>query len=609
MAGSKFEEAWIPTMPDEVRKFLGGNNNLSFVSQLDQSEVGGVAFGVHFSTGIELNVPIVGRGYANFMTGLDIAMLKNVKCFNDGAQVPLGFGDGWYAIGQAYVYANAGVEILGINLIKGEAGILVNAGILNPAFFNGRLAIAAKIGPCPACIKLNTKVDVKLGNEPVCEAEGAIDDLVAEIGEINFVDYITPADETIDVPTNIEEIEIAFISEPRETTELYFLAGGERRELKYRFDIPKIEIISAKTNQVLRTESVVQREIVHRIKQFRALPSNDTIKIKIYYDVSMQLPGSSTWEVLKSDAVYEYSFNTGPVTLRFNPDNLEEVWPIDGMQNLYLEHIDRGVASRRQKGRVVFRDFFPWEIFDDSDLEVRYALYESSSIFPLVDEVVGYESYEDFAGAILFDLSEIEKGKNYKVEVYAMDNNDTKHILMDPIDFRVSFFSSLEEKFSFEHMFYVEASPRHDVTYNAFGACEYYICGFEYNLASSPTAIEGWDAVDAQMILFSPTCRSDRSWAITPSVNEPDFIKCDFDGNNPDCTKIDDGNPIGGIHDVFALTGLANSSFSKGQGSLMRIVTSPHNVSDEEVALTYNNWEGLRFDRREFRLLNCNRTN
>ena len=170
MAGSRIPG--MPPPPRQVADILGRSQESLMIGR-DASALStgrGFAFGADFSkdTG-ELRFLIL---YAHFMSGLgfDIMMKDHtgVICAQTGRQMGM---NGWYAMGQAYAFfqGELGVHVnlrfirRRIPIIRGGAAALMQAGLPNPAFFNGHLGVNFSV--LGGLVRGNMRFQINLGDE------------------------------------------------------------------------------------------------------------------------------------------------------------------------------------------------------------------------------------------------------------------------------------------------------------------------------------------------------------------------------------------------------------------------------------------------------------
>ena len=431
------DDPWEPYLPDRVSEFFGGVDDFKFLHNFP-SNGAGVAFGVHFEAGFDASVPVLGGFEARLMAGLDVAMINSIKC--NGASLGM---NGWYAMGQGYLYAGAGLKVLGVDLIKGEAGILMNAGLTNPAFFNGSLKVSGKFGVWPLRFTISGTIDVEVGDEPSCDwyvyDEGEI---LEVLGEINLVKSTFPNTESKNISTNLGEYIIDYSVAMGQVLELGYKDTLQdqtvvNRTIEYIADVSQIEFTSTKTSwsRSINPHDNGPSDIVDFNSTFA---SEDSIIVKITYNVKMKIPDTDEFVDIITEEVLEYNFKTGPLQLRFEPSNIASTWPENGMDNFYLGH--QLIEGNETKGSIQFENSFPWELFQQQGLEVRSAIYQGDQLEPIHEEVLEPTQYIDLesdeltsGGTLFFGLPKnLTNGKHYKVAIYALtDTSEIRYPLMD----------------------------------------------------------------------------------------------------------------------------------------------------------------------------------
>ncbi|WP_337044430.1 hypothetical protein [Emticicia sp. 17c] len=162
----------LPPLPPQLVSMLSGeqkgqlNNGPNRVNPSDPALTSGegIAFGadLSISTG-DIQALIF---YASFDAGVgfDLMMKKQGIC-----NVANG-GNGWYAYGRMYAYMQGElgiiVKVFGIkkkfHLIKGGAGVILEGGFPNPAWFQG--SVAGRYSVLGGAVRGNFNMDVKIGN-------------------------------------------------------------------------------------------------------------------------------------------------------------------------------------------------------------------------------------------------------------------------------------------------------------------------------------------------------------------------------------------------------------------------------------------------------------
>lgn len=624
MAGNPLspEDPWKPYLPQEVKSLFSENDKYDGFTFLDNmpSSGAGFAFGVHFGSEFNARLPILGGFKAKLLAGIDVALISGFDC-----DQPIGLGGGgWYAMGQGYLYAGAGLHVLGVDLIKGEAGVLMNTGIgkREYSFFNGRMAVRGKFGIWPARFEITGNIDVEVGNQPSCNFvvidEGAV---AGVVGNISIVESTFPASGSKEVNTNLSNYVLNYSVPMGEAIDLVYNDTLQdqsivERTMQYKVKIKSIKFTSTKLGHTQNFKST-NKGMSDKVKFYSSFASNDSIVVQVAYKVDIKAHDSNSFAEIITDQVLEYNFKTGPLSLRFDPRNIQSTWPESGMNNFYMDH--RILWKNKPQGVVYFKNSFPWEIFQAPGVEVRFSLHQGENPEPIIDNRIDPSrsinpttGNVSSSGYLFYDLPEdMANGVRYKVLIYAVDTSDVKHHLMDPIHFRTSLYNSLEEKFATaDSLYYVEATPRwgsevsNGIVYN-------YTCGFKYNLVSKDGAPESWDEYDSKYMTFGPVCDFDH-FRRRPSINGTDFVDCEFNGlDEPPGWGQETQYEVVQVGDLLSVPNANNSligqsnSNSRSASAIQADIPGPINVSLNDVDLGYRYQERLYYNQGNFLLKGC----
>jgi hypothetical protein len=155
----------LPPPPPQILALLGP----SYAAATPARDESAIATGSGFAFGADVNVNTGQMRatifYAQFQAGagLDVMLSKgNHAC--DGI-------NGWYARGQAYAYVSGDIGItvkLGfikknVSIFNGAAGVLLQAGLPNPAWFRGN--VVGRYSALGGLVKGNFNLKLALGNE------------------------------------------------------------------------------------------------------------------------------------------------------------------------------------------------------------------------------------------------------------------------------------------------------------------------------------------------------------------------------------------------------------------------------------------------------------
>ncbi|WP_367914322.1 hypothetical protein [Leadbetterella sp. DM7] len=183
----------FPALPDQVRDFMGGGGNKNSANELVKSMISitkptpGFMFGASVTGEIDLSLLIL-RAYATATLGFDVALMRPVP---GSCKSPDGtFGlDGWYAVGQAFVYLKMGVDLhvdVGlfsgdVTLAKVQVGAVLLAGLPNPTWMNGRVKVVGEA--LGGMVRVNKSFNMQIGQMCIPDTD-PLDNikLIAEVG-------------------------------------------------------------------------------------------------------------------------------------------------------------------------------------------------------------------------------------------------------------------------------------------------------------------------------------------------------------------------------------------------------------------------------------------
>src|SRR5690606_31857140 len=227
----------------------------------------GFAFGASAEVSLDIDLWIAKLELdAGF--GFDLAMkkYKNVVCSASGEQLGI---NGWYSTGQAYLYLNGRVELIGIELLEVSAGVLLQGGFPNPSWVSGQFKLKYKIifeGD------INAKVNIGHKCVPVGE-EGS------ELPEVIY--NIVPVSQSTQVDV-MSSIDVDF-NLPMNST---FTYEGSNGDIAYRTVVDSIELKSS-FGFSIPLDTVYYADKTHlKLTPRYTLPSGDsltfTIRAKVY---------------------------------------------------------------------------------------------------------------------------------------------------------------------------------------------------------------------------------------------------------------------------------------------------------------------------------------
>lgn len=359
----------IPTPPSVVTELLG-----STTQQLqNERDLGllsggnGLAFGSEFrlNTG-DLTFLMM---YANFETGVgfDIMLKDYSQAVCKGRTGTIGL-NGWYAQGQAYAYLQGelGVRVKlwalnsRVTVLKGGAAVLLQAGLPDPAYFKGYLAVKLNV---LGLIKGSARFKLELGEE--CEVKMAGDSPLATA----VINQLAPAE---------HETNVSVFAVPEATFNVnlgeYFQAKDtDGREREYRVQLKDFRVstldgenIAGKVqwNSEDRSAQFLSDEILPPQKQLRATVQ---VVFEEYKDSQWQMVYTSEHK----PAIEEKSctFTTGDAPDDIPKRNIAHSYPVMEQNFFYTGETHSGYIQLHKGQQYLFDRGYEYNLFFDSGKE------------------------------------------------------------------------------------------------------------------------------------------------------------------------------------------------------------------------------------------------
>ncbi|MCK8494593.1 hypothetical protein M0L20_22180 [Spirosoma sp. RP8] len=141
----------MPLPPVEVRNVVGDELRQKRTPTEKQSlfDGKGLAFGASMNVKIG-GCAFVGCIEAQALAGFDIMLKHNQNSNCDGV-------NGWYSNGQIYALANAELSLFGVPLVSADVAVLLEGGLPNPSWFQGRLGARVRVFGIPKKVSFNIK--------------------------------------------------------------------------------------------------------------------------------------------------------------------------------------------------------------------------------------------------------------------------------------------------------------------------------------------------------------------------------------------------------------------------------------------------------------------
>lgn len=161
----------LPDLPIQVSNMVGITTDpkiKSFIDELNKTPGSGMMFGAEVHGSLGFNVAII-YADAEAILGFDM-MLKNFDHLTCNGGKSAGW-ENWYAMGQLYAYLKLDVGLNvdvwfysgKVSLAKFEAGALLQGGLPNPTWMDGKVAIAGEV--LGGLIKVNTEAHFSIGDK------------------------------------------------------------------------------------------------------------------------------------------------------------------------------------------------------------------------------------------------------------------------------------------------------------------------------------------------------------------------------------------------------------------------------------------------------------
>lgn len=350
----------FPALPDEVLDFMGGGGKNS-ANELVKSMISvtkptpGFMFGASVTGEIDLNLLIL-RAYAKATLGFDVALMRPVP---GNCKSPDGtFGlDGWYAVGQAFVYLKMGVDLhvdVGlfsgdVTLAKVQVGAVLLAGLPNPTWMNGRVKVVGEA--LGGMVKVNKSFNMQIGqmcipdNDPLDNIK-----LIAEVG---------PSKDHVSI---FSKPYVVF-NLPMDKSDFTFTAmdkDGKETERRYHFFVKEYKVTKNTPGQVDQGEKKFTDPFNMTIWSTNALSPDSkytitmTCKAEEYYNGAWRVPKGDKYrgmsEMVQKETV---SFTTGKAPDTLTTQHVVISYPLEG-QNYMMKNEFPG-----KKGIIVMDQFWP----------------------------------------------------------------------------------------------------------------------------------------------------------------------------------------------------------------------------------------------------------
>ncbi|MCB0668433.1 MAG: hypothetical protein KDC80_21560, partial [Saprospiraceae bacterium] len=372
----------FPDLPANLRSLLP---QIRTNEDLRQSGAG-FAFGADLM--VDVNVGIIGIVQATLEAGVGFdVMLKKYNNLYCGPE-PAGI-NGWYASGQMWAYINGELKVFGLPIFQTGLATVLQARMPNPFWAQASVAVRIRLG----FVKFEQNMSIELGDN--CDLNN--DDFNNPLG-MSIVSYFSPADEAVEIETNIQP-------------EAYLTMSLNKN---YKIDNQNfIARLSEDDHQMFTTEDQIpiehevvisNQKITFVPKEF--LPPNENITAKLHIKVFKNGDFFNEEEAITT-------FTTGS-SLNYIPvSNIKAAYPSDGMVNFYPEEdIQKDAFIELISGQPDLLYNVP------SDYQQKIRLISASGDEELIDY-----TYNPINNRLDFSLANLNNDeKLYRLEIVRLGN-------------------------------------------------------------------------------------------------------------------------------------------------------------------------------------------
>ena len=500
MAGHRIPEMpALPAQVAELAKDIKSNRNTA-----ELSTGRGFAFGadLNVSTG-DLTCLIM---YANFNAGLGFdVMLRdysaNAYCL--GRSGPIGI-DGWYAKGQSYAYlqGDLGVKVKlwrmtkKFTVISGGTATVLQAGLPNPSYFNGAVAVNVNI---LGLIKGNFKFDFSIGEE--CQIMNANSLSIAQ----DMINSVSPGD---------GESEISVFASPEATFNIavdksFQITEDDGSQAHYRIQLRRLAVFDKDGKSIDGALEWNAEKTAVKFIAKETLPERTELTAEVR--VGFQKWQGGAWQDVIFDGkaaeeVRTHKFTTSDAPNEIPIENIEYCYPVIDQRYFLTEESPNGFVQLKKGQSYLFKRGFDYQLnFYNNAGEVVRANFE----------------YDSTRQRLVFAMPKLKKQTTYALSVsYAIDPQD---VLMSATSTQQnnSFTNDeLSKKFTgkiggVQAQYSLENNKRKEILQYAFASSAYatftekiqdikvlysiaYDASISYTFGAQVKAKEAFDAVEIQ---------------------------------------------------------------------------------------------------------------
>lgn len=387
------------TAGTEVPGFPGLPNNVSHLAKdininesMRKSGLG-FAFGSSFDVSINLDFYIAAAN-VNAGLGFDVMLKKynDVGCLNGPAEIG---ANGWYAMGQMWVYVSGSISVVGINIIEAGAAAVLQAQFPNPTWVRGVVEIYVDTWLYEGKYSANFEI----GHQ--CTF------VTADPGNLLGIELIS----SINTENNsrIDQFfrpQATFAVDLSSSLKLDIGSGMSTFTFKLNSDSTKIfygneiGIIDA----TLKHDKFKFDNVI--IIPLQSLPANDSIVLSIKVDIFKD-------GTFFASQIRKLKLFIGERELRIPAENVSYTYPVEGMYNFYKnENINHEGFIKLVSGQgYLFNDNTEYDFKAKFTKSGGGSFYTSNPItYNYAEKLIEFE----------IDPSNITNNSFYKIEIVAI---------------------------------------------------------------------------------------------------------------------------------------------------------------------------------------------
>lgn len=416
-----------PVLPVQVQEQFP-NYDPSFMAS-SVSAGAGVAFGIHANINMGFDIFIVGVDI-NVLAGLDVTVASYQNALCNGYE-DFGFNR-WYAMSQGYIVGTLDFDILGIDALSVNTGVLVEAALPNPTGIKGHLVFEIETFFKDFRLNHSFTIGERCLMEPQLNEDGSIV-INSPLEEMEFIESITPSSQLEDVALDAP-MKIKYHTNPygQMTFDLPDGVGGVV-EKTYKFDlnVEWTERINGQDQDINYGFDFDENTLTATYTRLTSNGANEFLSPSTFHSVTCEV---SVLEKKSNGQFEQLYFTSGSSEgLEVKQTALNIYRTADKVTEINEAHIEYHKPFNRQR-YVTIGDYaeaymkFNWSYSPIFDSYVNEG-YEFEAEFRPVDQpFVEYATpitYDENLMAT-FDISGLSPEKIYEVSFVAVKNTEVE---------------------------------------------------------------------------------------------------------------------------------------------------------------------------------------